>query len=38
VTEFLVEFAQAEVTDREKAESVAAVKLADEGHLVRLRR
>ena len=42
--EFLVEFEvrvpagtpQSEVGDREKAESVAAAKLADEGHLVRL--
>jgi muconolactone delta-isomerase len=42
--EFLVEFevqvpagtAQSEVRDREQAESAAAAKLADEGHLVRL--
>jgi muconolactone delta-isomerase len=42
--EFLVEFdlqvpagtPQSEVRDREKAESAAAAKLADEGHLVRL--
>ena len=42
--EFLVEFElqvpagtpQSEVRDREKAESAAAAKLADEGHLVRL--
>lgn len=42
--EFLVEFEvqvpagtpQSEVTDRQKAESTAAAKLADEGHLVRL--
>ena len=44
MTEFLVEFEvhvpartpQSEVSDREQAESVAAAKLADEGHLVRL--
>jgi muconolactone D-isomerase len=44
VTEFLVELEvrvpagtpQSEVADREKAESAAAAKLADEGHLVRL--
>ena len=42
--EFLVEFevhvppgtSEPEVRDREQAESVAAAKLADEGHLVRL--
>ena len=42
--EFLVEFElhvpagtpQSEVADREKAESAAAAKLADKGHLVRL--
>ena len=42
--EFLVEFdvqvpagtPQSEVGDRQKAESAAAAKLADEGHLVRL--
>jgi muconolactone D-isomerase len=42
--EFLVEFdvqvpagtPQSEVRDREQAESAAAAKLADEGHLVRL--
>jgi muconolactone delta-isomerase len=44
VTEFLVEFEvrvpagtpQSEVADRAKAESAAAAKLADDGHLVRL--
>ena len=44
MTEFLVEFElqvpagtpQPEVNDRQKAESDAAAKLADEGHLVRL--
>jgi muconolactone D-isomerase len=44
VTEFLVEFtlqvpagtSQSEVRDREQAESAAAAKLADDGHLVRL--
>ena len=43
-TEFLVEFdlqvpagtTQSEIRDRQKAESAAAAKLADEGHLVRL--
>jgi muconolactone D-isomerase len=42
--EFLVEFdlqvptgtPQSEISDRQKAESAAAAKLADEGHLVRL--
>jgi muconolactone D-isomerase len=42
--EFLVEFdlqvpagtPQSEIRDRQKAESAAAAKLADEGHLVRL--
>jgi muconolactone D-isomerase len=44
VTEFLVEFdlqvpagtPESEVSGREQAESAAATKLADEGHLVRL--
>jgi muconolactone D-isomerase len=44
VSDFLVEFEvrvpagtpQSEVVERERAESAAAAKLADEGHLVRL--